>query len=88
MYELVFGERLGVDLCNGLAWDRSGKTISLNPQGGNDTQFALEGFFKHVRRGERSHADAEVGYRATVASLLSLKALDTEQVALWDELIT
>src|SRR5262245_25403003 len=29
VYELVFGEKLGIDLANAVAWDRSGKTMEL-----------------------------------------------------------
>lgn len=87
IYELVFGERLGIDLWNGLAWDRSGKTVPLDAPGGSDTQLALEGFFRHIRQGEHPRADAEAGYLATAASLLGLRALDSGNVASWDEFV-
>jgi hypothetical protein len=86
VYELVFGERLGIDLGNALAWDRSGKTVELSRQGGSDTALALEGFLGHICRRERSTAGADVGYRATMVSLLGLKALDGGRVAGWEEL--
>lgn len=87
VYELVFAERVGIDLWNGLAWDRSGKSIPLDAPGGSDTRLALEGFFGHIRNGERPAADVDAGFFATAASLLSLKALDTGSVARWNELI-
>ena len=87
VYELVFAERVGIDLWNGLAWDRSGKSIPLDAPGGSDSRFALEGFFGHIRNGERPAADVDAGFFATAASLLSLKALDTGSVARWNELI-
>ncbi len=83
VYELVFGTRLGIDLWNGLAWDRSGKTVSLGAPGGNDTRIAVESFVDHVRRGEESRAGADVGFEATVSALLCLEALDTGRVVDW-----
>jgi len=83
VYELVFGEKLGIDLANAIAWDRSGKTIELSTQGGNDTQLALESFLSCVRTGEQPAAGARVAYRATLASLLAMKALDSGQTVEW-----
>lgn len=85
IYELVFGENLGIDLANALAWDRHGKVIELTRQGGSDTRLALEAFFRHVRGQEKPAASPQVGYQATLASLLGLQALDTGRLARWEE---
>jgi myo-inositol 2-dehydrogenase/D-chiro-inositol 1-dehydrogenase len=77
VYELCFGEKLGIDLANAIAWDRSGKTMELSAAGGNDTQLAVEAFLRSVRTGAEPAAGHAVGAQATLASLLALKALDS-----------
>jgi predicted dehydrogenase len=59
--------------------------VEVCSAGGNDTEFALEGFLRSIRTGERPAADAQVGHRATLASLLALRALDTGRTVSWDE---
>jgi len=86
VYELVFGEDLGVDLANANAWNRSGKAVELSRAGGNDTHLAVEGFLHSLRTGEHPLADARVGYSATMTSLLALRALDTGQRVSWCDL--
>jgi myo-inositol 2-dehydrogenase/D-chiro-inositol 1-dehydrogenase len=85
VYELVFGEKLGIDLANAVAWDRAGKTLELSSESGNDTQLAVEGFLRSIRLGQRPAADAEVGKLATLTSLLALKALDTGRTVRWGD---
>jgi hypothetical protein len=87
VYELAFGEKLGVDLANGLAWDRSGKMIRLTEEGGSDTRLALESFFRSIRRREMALADADVAYHSTMTALLALRALDTGRVVGWEEVV-
>jgi myo-inositol 2-dehydrogenase/D-chiro-inositol 1-dehydrogenase len=85
VYELVFGQKMGIDLANAVAWDRGGKTIELCPAGGNDTQAAMEGFLLSVRLGEPPLAGARAGYDSTMTSILALRALDTGRMVEWSE---
>jgi myo-inositol 2-dehydrogenase / D-chiro-inositol 1-dehydrogenase len=85
VYELVFAQNMGIDLANAISWDRSGKAVELPAPAGNDTQLAMEGFLRSARGLERPRADARVGYQATMASLLALKALDTGRMVEWSE---
>ena len=81
--ELVFGENLGVELGTARAWDRQGRARELlttpSPHGISDTRLAIDGFLGHVRSGDRPHADARAGHRATVAALFALAALDSSR---------
>jgi predicted dehydrogenase len=86
VYELVFGEKLGMDLANAVAWDRAGKTVDLSQAGGNDTQTAVEMFIASAKTGERPFADARVGYKATLTSLLALRALESGRTVTWREI--
>lgn len=85
VYELIFGERLGIDPGNGLAWDRQGKVVELGPSGGNETRLAFEGFVGHIRAGEPSRAGIRVAVEATLAAILGREALDSGRVVAWDE---
>jgi predicted dehydrogenase len=87
IYELAFGERAGVDLTNGLAWDRSGRTRQLSREGGNETQLAVAGFLRSLIRGERPGASADVGFRATLAALLCRRALECDRRVAWEDVL-
>ncbi len=86
-YELVFGEKLGVDLGNAVAWDRAGRTVELTRDGGNDTLLAMEDFLRCARSGERPAADIRVACSSTLTSLLALRALDTGRTVTWKEMM-
>ena len=87
VYELVLGERLGIDPANGIAWDRAGKTVELSQAGGNDTQAAVEGFLESLRTGGTPLADAGTGYSSAMASLLVLRALEAGRTVAWREIL-
>ncbi len=87
IYELVFGEKLGVDLANAVAWDRSGRTVELTRDGGNDTLCALAGYLRCIRSGERPEADIRVACASTLTSLLARKALDAGATVTWKEML-
>jgi predicted dehydrogenase len=92
IYELVFGERKGVDLSNAVVWSDGGGTQqlaaepSLGGGGTNDTQEALKGFLHSIVTGRRPEANAEVGYRATMAAILCQRALESGRVVEWKEI--
>ena len=84
--ELVFCERAGVDVANAMAWDSCGKSIELCRTGGKETHLAMESFLDSLLEGRRPEADIEVAYRATLASLLCSRAIDSGTKVSWDEL--
>jgi predicted dehydrogenase len=86
IYELVFAERMGIDLANALVWTAAGETRHLTAENGNDTELAVEGFIQSVVTGKATEASAEAGYRATLSALLCQRALLTGQTAHWKEL--
>lgn len=92
IYELVFGERKGIDLSNAVVWSEGGQTqqLAVEPRadgsGANDTQEALKGFLDSIVTGKRPDADAETGYRATMAAILCQRAIEGGCVAEWKEI--
>ncbi len=96
IYELAFGERLGVDLGRGLAWAHDGELVRLwEGKAGSDHRLAFEAFIGRIRRGRTEEPglaiDAEragslVAYRATLASILARDALRSGRALDWEEL--
>jgi len=92
IYELVFGERKGIDLSGAVVWSEGGGTQQLaaeprtDGRGTNDTQEALKGFLDSIVTGKRPEANAEIGYRATMAAILCQRALESGRVAEWKEI--
>jgi predicted dehydrogenase len=86
IYELVFAERMGIDLSNALAWTSQGETRQLTEEGGNDTRLAVEGFFRSIRTGSRPEAGAEEGYIASLAAILCRRAIETGRTVEWKEI--
>jgi len=86
IYELVFAERMGIDLANALVWTQGGETRHLTSENGNDTELAVEGFIQSIVTGKSPEANAEVGYRATLAALLCQRSLLSGETARWEEL--
>ncbi|HVR74037.1 MAG TPA: Gfo/Idh/MocA family oxidoreductase [Planctomycetota bacterium] len=93
IYELVFGDSMGVDLSSSLAWSESGETRRLDsgsdasaPRGGSDTQSAVEAFLESIATRTPPEASVEAGCRATMAALLCQRALETGRAISWNEL--
>jgi predicted dehydrogenase len=86
IYELVFAEKMGVDLANALAWDSRGETRLLTGENGNDTRLAVEGFFHSIRTGTPPEAGAEAGYLASLAAILCRRAIETGRTVEWREI--
>lgn len=92
VHELVFGERVGIELGSGRAWDRRGRPLHLldappSQMAADDTRIAVEGFVSHIRRGEHPLASARTGHRATVTALFCRAALQSRQVLTWDDFL-
>lgn len=87
IYELAFCEKTGVDLANAVTWGPSGQTRELCKERGNDTRLAVAGFLRSLLDGEPAEASAQVGYNATLAALLSRKALECDRRVRWDEIL-
>ena len=101
IYELVFGDRAGVDLGNAMAWDKAGETIPLKaslpkrgrpvgeskrrPSAVSDTESALLSFFRDAVAGQRPAADARVGHDASVAAYLCGRAIEGGATLSWEE---
>lgn len=86
IYELVFAERMGIDLSNALAWNERGETRQLTEANGNDTRLAVEGFFRSIRTGNPPEASAEAGYLASLAAILCRRAIETGRTVEWREI--
>jgi predicted dehydrogenase len=90
IYELVFAERLGIDLANALAWTPQGESRNLLPAtegeaAGSDTELAVQGFLHSVATGKAPEAGAEAGRLATLAALLVRRAMETGRTVEWRE---
>jgi predicted dehydrogenase len=86
IYELVFGEKTGVDLANALTWDSSGRTRELCKERGNETKLAMASFIDCVLHGRRPDANYEAAYRATITALLCRQAVDSGQRVTWSQI--
>jgi len=86
IYELAFAADGGVDLANAQAWSRDGTSRRLEAPRGNDTQLALQAFLHCVRTGQRTIANIDVAYSATMTSLLAQRALDSGRTVEWSDL--
>ena len=75
-----------------MVWSEGGQTqqLAVEPRadgsGANDTQEALKGFLDSIVTGRRPDADAETGYRATMAAILCQRAIEGGCVAEWKEI--
>jgi predicted dehydrogenase len=85
IYELVFAERMGIDLSNALAWTEGGETRRLTEERGNDTRLAVDAFLRSVQTGTAPEAGAEAGHRATLAAALCRRALESGRTVEWRE---
>ena len=83
IYELVFGEKTGVDLANALTWDSSGRTRELCSGRGNETKLAMASFVDSVLHGRRPDADCEAAYRAAISAILCREAVASGQRVTW-----
>jgi len=85
IYELVFAERMGIDLANALAWTEGGETRRLTEERGNDTRLAVEAFLRSVQTGGAPEAGAEAGHQATLAAVLCRRAIESGRTVEWAE---
>ena len=85
IYELVFAERMGIDLANALAWTEAGETRRLTEERGNDTRLAVEAFLRSITTGTEPEAGAEAGHKATLAAVLCRRAIESGKTVEWSE---
>jgi len=90
IYELVFAEKLGLDLSNAVAWSETGATRQLlleaGPPGWSDTQLAMKGFLDSIALGRTPEAGLDSGIHSALTAILCQRALESGRVVEWKEL--